>query len=123
MREWREVQGMGGAWSTVESLDLGPTFGRDQTEGRRELTVREEEWREWIKTGGGWEEERGGWESEVGFQGQSWGAGVGAGLLSGPRRIPRSPVSQAVSPRQQLCTDIWGGNYFYTVINTIHCFT
>ena len=37
--------------STGASLDLGPTLGRDQNKGRRQLMVREEQWREQVKTG------------------------------------------------------------------------
>lgn len=36
-RVWWEVQSVGVTVSTVKMLDLGPTLGREQSEGNREL--------------------------------------------------------------------------------------
>ena len=47
---WWEILGMGVTVSTVAAPDLGPTLGRDQSKGRRQLMVREEQWREQVKT-------------------------------------------------------------------------
>lgn len=48
---WWEILGMGVTVSTVVALDLGPTLGRDQSKGKRQLMVREVQWREQVKTG------------------------------------------------------------------------